>query len=58
MTNFEKIKKMSVDEMAQSDINFFACPYGTDYGGCEQGKKFNDDCIACTKHWLEQEAEE
>jgi hypothetical protein len=33
MTNFEKIKQMSIDEMARSCINFFGCPYGTPYVG-------------------------
>lgn len=28
MTNFEKIKQMSIDEMACSCIDFFDCPYG------------------------------
>ena len=59
MTNFEKIKQMSVEKMAQSYMGgFFGCPYGTDYVGCEMGKKFDDDCEACVKHWLESEAEE
>lgn len=34
MTNFEKIKQMSIDEMAQSSMLFFDCPYGaTPYVG-------------------------
>lgn len=57
MTNFEKIKSMSIDEMAQSDLDFLGCPYGL-YYGCEMDKQFDGDCIACTKHWLESEAEE
>lgn len=56
MTNFEKIKSMSIDDMARSCMKFFSCPYGTPYVGCETGKKFNDNCIDCTKHWLESEA--
>lgn len=55
MTNYEKIKSMSIDEMAQSDLDFFSCPYGTPYYGCEMNKHFDGDCIACTKHWLESE---
>lgn len=57
MTNFEKIKSMSIDDMARSCMEFFSCPYGTPYVGCEMGKKFNDSCIDCTKHWLESEVE-
>lgn len=59
MTNFERIKSMSIEEMAQIDMDgFFNCPYDTPYVGCEMGKQFDDDCIACTKHWLESEAVE
>ena len=54
-TNFEKIKSMSLDEMAESDMTFFFCPYGIACGNCNQGKQFDYDCIACTKHWLESE---
>lgn len=56
MTNFEKIKQMSIDEMARSCMDFFSCPYGTPYVGCPMEKRFNDSCIDCTKHWLESEA--
>lgn len=55
MTNFERIKSMSIDEMARSCMNFFDCPYGTPYVGCPMEKRFNDSCIDCTKHWLESE---
>lgn len=27
MTNYEKIKSMSIDEMADSPMTIFACPY-------------------------------
>lgn len=53
MTNFELIKNMSIDEMAACDFDFFACPYGTPYNNCENGKLFDDDCEKCIKHWLE-----
>lgn len=56
MTNYEKIKNMSIDEMAQSNLDFLGCPYGL-YYDCEMDKYFDSDCIACTKHWLESEAE-
>lgn len=58
MTNFEKIKQMSIDEMARSRMFFFDCPYGTPCVGCSKGKEFNNSCIDCTKHWLESEVEE
>lgn len=59
MTNFEKIKSMSIDEMSKTDMGgYFSCPYDTPYANCEMGKKFDDDCIKCTKYWLESEAEE
>lgn len=58
MTNFERIKSMSIDEMARSCIDFFRCPYGTPYVGCPMEKRFNNSCIDCTKHWLESEVEE
>ena len=57
MTNFERIKQMSVEDMARSTIPFFCCPYKTPFNGCAMGKNFDDDCIKCTKHWLESEAE-
>ena len=57
MTNFERIKSMSLDEMARSCIDFFSCPYGTPYVGCPMEKRFNNSCIDCTKHWLESEAD-
>lgn len=58
MTNFERIKSMSIDEMARSCIDFFSCPYGIPYVGCPMEKRFNNSCIDCTKHWLESEVEE
>lgn len=58
MTNFERIKSMSIDEMARSCIDFFSCPYGTPYVGCPMEKRFNNSCTDCTKHWLESEVEE
>lgn len=58
MTNFEKIKQMSIDEMARSRMFFFDCPYATPCVGCSKGKEFNNNCTDCTKHWLESEVEE
>lgn len=60
MTNYERIKNMSVDEMATSSLKFFSCPYNFD---CSGNNKLNiyscfDDCIECRKQWLESEVEE
>ena len=52
MTNYEKIKQMNIDEMA----NIMPCPCGTDYIDCE-GSGLPTDCIKCTKDWLLKEAE-
>lgn len=49
MTNYERIKNMSVEEMAYTIM----CPYDTEPDMCN-----HDDCIKCTKQWLEQEVEE
>lgn len=53
MTNFEKIKSMTLEEMAESANPFFACPYGLKSEDCADG-----DCIKCTKEWLERVVEE
>ena len=59
MTNFEKIKSMSVDEMADSPMTIFACPYGSGHTEKQFSDScFDDDCTACIKHWLESEVEE
>lgn len=52
-TNLEKIKNMSIDELAL----FYPCPYSTDDEIDGTDCKKYGDCIACTKHWLESEAE-
>lgn len=52
-TNFEKIKSMTLEEMAESTIPFFACPYGLSYEDCDDG-----NCIECTKEWLELEVKD
>lgn len=51
MTNYEKIKQMSVKEMAF----MLMCPYNTDPDICICNEI---NCIKCTKEWLESEAEE
>lgn len=59
MTNFEKIKQMSIDEMAQSDIVLPECvgPEGFGDVPIEYCDKFGGNCVDCKKHWLESEAD-
>lgn len=57
MTNFEKIKAMSIDELAEALIlgnTAFCTAYETD---CIHGWH-GSDCIGHAKQWLEAEAEE
>lgn len=50
MTNFEKIKSMSIDEMADSPMTIFACPYGSGHTEKQFSDScFDDDCTACIK---------
>ncbi len=55
MTNYEKIKQMSADEMARSYRILPACIYDIPMKHCD---RFNGNCADCKKHWLESEAEE
>ena len=55
MTNYEKIKQMSIDEMVQGDITLLGCVGHVQMEYCN---KFHGNCIDCKKHWLESEAEE
>lgn len=55
MTNYEKIKQMSIDEMVQGDITLLGC---VGHVPMEYCNKFHGNCIDCKKHWLESEAEE
>lgn len=57
MTNYERIKNMSVEEMAESCDEFFSCPYGQPYVGCDMEEKYKN-CSECVKHWLNSEVEE
>lgn len=50
MTNYEKIKQMSVEEMAEK----LPCPYNEYYLDCNK----DCDCKKCCKEWLESEVEE
>ena len=52
-TVFDKIKSMTLEEMAESTIPFLDCPYGLNYEDCDDG-----DCIKCKKRWLKQEVKE
>lgn len=57
MTNFEKIKQMSIDEMALT----LMCPAEYDFSFNKLSKcngESDKNCLKCTKHWLESEAEE
>ena len=59
MTNYEKIKSMSFDEMAGFLLNFDpcnVCPSSDEDGYCTYGPPF--DCIAALKNWLKAESEE
>ena len=57
MTNYEKIKSMSVEEMAEflGDTPEI-CDFCVYEGSCHNN--LNTNCIDGTKLWLEQEAEE
>jgi len=49
MTNFEKIKQMTVEEMAK----IITCPYlGDETVDCRE------NCIECCEKWLESEVED
>ncbi len=55
-TNFEKIKSMSIDEMAR----LLMCPaeYDLDFNKkCNCNGEMNKDCNACCKQWLESEVD-
>ncbi len=47
-TNFDKIKNMTIDELAC----VLLCPYSKCDDEC-----MNNDCITCTRQWLESEVE-
>jgi len=59
MTNFEKIKEMSVEEIAEQIINATnlsdcnMCPAATVCENCR-----DKSCLEILKEWLESEAEE
>ncbi len=53
MTNFGKIKNMSIEDMAM----IIMCPYDgvADKGECPESYK---NCVQCCKDWLEREADD
>ena len=58
MTNYEKIKAMSIEEMAEAMndkthgcLLEFYCP-------CDCGYDMPENCVAAITHWLESEVEE
>lgn len=56
MTNFERIKNMTVEEMAK----VIPCPYIKEaYDECKYGwHEKEETCEDCIKHWLESEVSE
>lgn len=53
MTNYEKIKAMSVEEMAQALVDGDIPSCTNPYGPCDP-----KGCKVCFENWLLQEAEE
>lgn len=62
MTNFEKIKQMTVAEMAAAIVNGVSsdpCDYCEENPYCcNGGRCHNLEDDKCVKHWLESEADE
>ena len=61
MTNFERIKLMSIEDMADyiyahdDELNDRICKF---HGECPYGDDVRvENCKECVKHWLESEAE-
>ena len=52
MTNYERIKAMSVEEMAVSYTSAFCCCVPTKI--CEIQ---DDGCVECVRRWLESEVD-
>ena len=59
MNNYEKIKQMTVEEMAnifaeiQNENDYFCCETG-----CRSKSCMFNVCVEAIKHWLLQEVEE
>lgn len=62
MTNFEKIKKMDVDEMTDflEKVELVDFDYSVTFCDlCQkEGNALNLDCKGCLKNWLESEYDE
>ena len=57
MTNYEKIKQMTLDELAKTE-SLNCNPYDNGINKPKRCTRFDGDCYACQKSWLKQEAEE
>ena len=61
MTNYDRIKQMSIEEMAKMLAN--EIPHGDCYGcykcyGCHSPYRLNDECQDGWLEWLESEVED
>lgn len=55
MTNYERVKSMTAEEMALNLMGGRAfCPYNTFY----EMRFCSDSCSKCISNWLEKECEE
>lgn len=57
MTNFEKIKSMSVDELAEKLDDLFSCDHCYFAEFCDENIE-GTTCTGVLKEWLESEAKE
>lgn len=54
MTNFEKLKALTIDELVYDMVKEDVCPPPYQDGWCPP--KFEFDCTNCWHDWLNQEA--
>lgn len=50
-TNFERIKNMSVEELAEFLYSGNECGFCNQFG-VDTGRKCDGDCVECIEHWL------
>ena len=50
-TNFERIKNMSVEELAEFIDSGDECGFCNQFG-VDTGRECDGDCVECIKHWL------
>lgn len=50
-TNFERIKNMSVEELADFLYSGTECGFCNNFG-VDVERKCDGDCVECIKHWL------